>query len=164
MKDARPERESDRAVDPPVDRQKIGHDDPVINPCAGLTGRLRQNWFERFAVDLDVPPAARQVIPLLIREDRQPPLFDLLYGIFEQLGHRSNEVFPHQPARIFPDIFGEAVDRFPLVDIGVDRIHPPRQTAAPVDVRLFQNRDGEVRITLPRLDRSHAASRPAADD
>ena len=124
---------------------------------------LREERLDVLSVDLDVPPAAGDVLPILILQNDEPEVLHDLSHMVEPLGHREEQVPAHNAGRVMPRIIDIILRDMSLCDVGVDGIYAGRQTSRAPDVRLLRDRHADVR-SLPEDHRGKAACGASADN
>ena len=89
--------------------QRVGDEDPLVEVTLAerVLGRLGHDRLVGLAVDHDLPAALTLVVPVLVLEDRQPPLLEHVDGGVDVAGEVVDEVLPGQAHQVLADVADE---------------------------------------------------------
>ena len=124
---------------------------------------LCQDRFHVFTVDLQIPVATCHILSVFILEDDQPQTFHVLRHLVEPFRHGEQQISTDDAVCILPGIVHIILGLSALGNISIQRIDASRQTAAPLNVRLFTDQHFCIRL-LCNGQRRIAACRAAADN
>ena len=116
------------------------------------------------AVDLDVAPAARDVVPRRVFQDDEPERLQAARDLVEPLGHREQQVVAHDARRVRRRVVRVVLRRMPRRDIRVERVDAGREAAAALDARFVDEQDRAFWPLRRERERCVAAGSTAADD
>ena len=141
------------------DIDMLQHADILRAPHGGREQRL-----DVLAVDLDVAPAARDVVPVRVLQDDEPELLHAARDLVEPLGHREQQVVAHDARCVRRRVVRVVLRRMPGRDIRVECVDAGRETAAALDARFVDEQDRAFRPLRRERERRVAAGGTAADD
>lgn len=128
-----------------------------------LAHPLGQERLDVLAVDLDVAPAARDVVARFILEDHKAAMLEIFGDSVDRLRDRHHEVIADDALGISACILDVVGRRVAVRDVGVECIDAGCETAAALDIGLLNDEHAQVFLRT-ELDCSITAGRAAADD
>src|SRR5581483_6837288 len=134
-----------------------------------VLGRLGHDRLVGLAVDHDLPAALTLVVPVLVLEDREPPLLEHVDGGVDVAGQVVDEVLPGEAHEVLPHVADEFLRRVlaPLhAHVHVDGRQAHGHGAGALDGRLLDQDDAQAPPPGPvgGLEGRAAAGHASADD
>ena len=128
-----------------------------------LAHALGQERLDILAVDLDVAPPARDIIPAFILQDHEPAALEVFRDLVDRLRDCHHEIIADDALRILACILDVVGRRVAVRNVGIERIDTRGQAAAAFDIRFLSDEHAQL-LLCAELDSGITASRAAADD
>ena len=106
-----------------------------------------EEWFEVFAIDLNVTVSSCHVVSVFIFENHETQFFHICRYFIKFFCGCQKEVVSDDSCRIFGCVIYVVLWLAAFNDVGVDRVDTCCEAAASFDVRFFCDENGSVRIS-----------------
>ena len=103
-----------------------------------LEHALGQERLDILAVDLDVAPPARDIIPAFILQDHEPASLEVFRDLVDRLCDCHHEIIADDALRILACILDVVGRRVAVRNVGIERIDTRGQAAAAFDIRFLR--------------------------
>ena len=125
---------------------------------------LRQQRLYILTIDLQIAPAPRHVLPLLVLLYDEAELLDVAGDVVQAGRQRAQQVLADDAGCVAACILHVILGRMPRRYIGVQRIHTGRQASAALDPGFVSEQHLEPGMLLRQRDGGIAACRASAYD